>query len=88
MASVKGKAARSCLNCAFASWSRTKTGRLHPAGDGRCTWKMPEITLPKSMYWLFNEPNPCGGYIERSSPHTDCPAWRSMEGDRKQETAG
>jgi len=28
-----------CLDCKFADWNRTANGRLHPSGDGRCSWK-------------------------------------------------
>ena len=43
---------KSCLHCKYAGWRRTDSGKLHPSGDGRCTydWKMPP--LPQSMYWL------------------------------------
>ena len=30
---------RICLDCKFANWNRTSNGRLHPSGEGRCSWK-------------------------------------------------
>lgn len=58
-----------CLKCRFAEWKKTAAGRLHPSGAGRCHWKMPEIALPKSRYYIGHErviPPPTGGYIERN----------------------
>lgn len=28
-----------CEQCKYAEWKRTKNGRLHPSGQGRCAWK-------------------------------------------------
>lgn len=25
---------KNCINCKYAEWSRTESGRLHPSGDG------------------------------------------------------
>ncbi len=55
-----------CNGCKHAKWDRTKSGRLHPSGVGRCVYpfKMPQ--LPAAMYWLtIREVKPCGGYINR-----------------------
>jgi hypothetical protein len=63
---------KSCLNCKFAEWSRTASGRLHPSGAGKCTyqWKMPE--LPRSMHWLGSQPpRPLGGFIQRKCEWMD-----------------
>jgi hypothetical protein len=69
----------SCLNCANADWYRTKTGKLHPNGQGKCTWKMPVIEIPKAFYYMYEKrtvPSPTfGGAIDRKDPHTDCPCW-------------
>lgn len=27
-----------CLNCKYATWERTSKGRLHPGGEGTCSW--------------------------------------------------
>jgi hypothetical protein len=63
---------KSCTNCKHATWQKTKTGRLHPSGDGVCDypWKLPP--LPASMYWIrFNDPTPSGGHINRRHEHKD-----------------
>lgn len=63
-----------CLTCRFANWRKTSGGKLHPSGDGRCTWKMPEIKLPASMYFISHSPNPSGGFIYRKERIvTECP---------------
>lgn len=58
-----------CLTCKYADWQKTASGRLHPSGDGRCTWKMPEIKIPASMYFghyaMSRTPSIAGGYISR-----------------------
>lgn len=66
-----------CIDCKYALWAKTTNGRLHPSGDGKCTWKMPTIILPISFYYPVgrNEiPQPLGGYIDRKKLR-DCPAW-------------
>jgi len=54
-----------CLKCKHAEWRKTKNGRLHPSGDGRCTYpyKIPE--LPAAKYWFSTIPSPHGGHINR-----------------------
>ena len=56
---------RTCDGCKYADWKRTDARRLHPSGDGKCTyeWKVPP--LPQSMYWLSSHPVPYGGQISR-----------------------
>ncbi len=53
-----------CIDCRHASWDRTKSGRLHPKGWGKCTfpWKMPP--LPAAFYFT-STPHLGGGYINR-----------------------
>ena len=55
---------KNCTDCRYAKWERTKAGRLHPSGDGRCMYKYKVPPLPGSMYWRRN-PSPYGGYINR-----------------------
>ena len=47
---------RTCNGCKYADWKRTNAGRLHPSGDGKCTyeWKTPQ--LAQSMYFASFEP--------------------------------
>lgn len=59
---------KNCDDCKYAEWKRCSNGRLHPSGDGKCTypWKQPK--LPASMYWIgFSELKPSGGFISRKS---------------------
>lgn len=76
---------RNCLNCKYALWDKTSSGRLHPSGDGRCAWKLPEIHIPKAyFYHAYREeqwivPKPSGGTIERKKPEKDCPCWEKKE---------
>lgn len=37
---------KSCNGCQHAQWDRTTTGRLHPSGDGACTYKVKPIVVP------------------------------------------
>lgn len=74
--------AEDCTTCAYANWRRTEAGRLHPSGDGRCSWTFPEIALPKAFYWTgfgMTAPRPSGGHINRKQPHPDCPQFASEE---------
>lgn len=57
---------KSCIGCVHADWAKTANGRLHPSGDGRCTYSYQLPPLPVSMYWIFfYEKTPSGGYINR-----------------------
>jgi hypothetical protein len=42
---------RNCKKCIHAEWRRTKVGKLHPSGDGTCTYtyKMPELPACSSL---------------------------------------
>lgn len=64
---------KTCDGCKHAEWKYTTTGRLHPGGDGRCTWKYKAPALPQSMFWTGrpNPPEPSGGYINRRHPLPD-----------------
>lgn len=56
-----------CNNCYFASWERTKNGRLHPNKQGRCKYLKLHplnLTLPDAFYFIGSL-NVCGGHIER-----------------------
>jgi hypothetical protein len=68
-----------CLSCRFALWCRTGTGRLHPSGDGRCTWKgWRDWKIPGSMYYISSH-TPSGGNINRREPITACPCWEAIQ---------
>lgn len=57
---------KNCTDCKYARWNKTVAGKLHPSGDGHCTYDYKIPLLPASMYWLSNTPpTPNGGYINR-----------------------
>ena len=61
---------KNCEGCKWAEWSKTKAGKLHPSGVGKCTFPYSLPELPASMYWLGDsEPVPYGGRINRRKPH-------------------
>ena len=69
----------SCLNCAYVSWERTKSGALHPNSNGRCEYIVLIESLPKAFYWIAGPPHPAGGCVDRRKPHENCPQWRAAE---------
>ena len=72
---------KTCDDCKYANWKRTKNGRLHPNKSGRCTypWECPK--LPAAFDWLADgAPTPWGGHIERGEEHKKhCPYWTRRE---------
>lgn len=66
---------KSCVHCAHAVWEKTKSGKLHPSGDGRCSYPYSVPALPQSMYWIGRTaPAPSGGHINRREELKDhCP---------------
>ena len=65
---------KTCVGCKYADWKKTAAGRMHPSGEGRCTyeWKMPP--LPGSMDWIFGQPAPVSLSISRRRALPDhCP---------------
>ncbi|MGD9157191.1 MAG: hypothetical protein PVG39_02170 [Desulfobacteraceae bacterium] len=69
---------KNCIGCKYAKWDRTKTGRLSPTGEGRCTFAIKMPVLPTSMFWSFRvEPNPSGGFINRRKEFENhCPCYQ------------
>ena len=55
---------KNCMGCKYAEWDKTKIGKLHPSGNGKCKYPYQIPDLPNSMYWI-GTPNPLGGFIER-----------------------
>jgi hypothetical protein len=77
---------KNCTKCKHAEWDRTKNGRLHPNGQGKCKYpyKLPE--LPASMFWGMGEMEPFGGWINRREQLlTHCPYYE--EGVRRRVSA-
>jgi len=69
---------KTCMGCGYAEWKKTKTGRLHPSGEGKCTYKYNAPALPNSMHFMGNRqpPEPMGGWIDRKHVYeTHCPYW-------------
>lgn len=67
---------KNCTECVHAKWQRTKSGSLHPSGNGKCGKKIELPQLPQAFYWV-SEPCPCGGYINRREELKDhCPYWQ------------
>lgn len=69
---------KQCIGCIYANWDKTKYGRLHPSGDGRCTDEVKMPTLPASMHWGWRwdekPPRPGVGWINRKdSDRHPCP---------------
>ena len=57
---------KNCTGCKHALWDTTAAGRLHPSGNGKCTYKWVMPPLPPAFYWLYRElPKPLGGHINR-----------------------
>ena len=65
---------KNCTNCRHAEWDRTKKGRLHPNGKGRCKYPYKLPKLPASMFWAWDKVTPLGGEINRREQlKTHCP---------------
>lgn len=73
---------KSCIGCKYAEWEKTKAGKLHPSGDGKCRfpWEMPK--LPAAMYWIRAVcPRPSGGVINRKETFADNCAYFQRDED-------
>ncbi len=66
-----------CLDCKFADWKRTASGRLHPKGEGMCrhVWQPPPISAAYCFgFGIRDIPRPRWGQITRKTPYrTDGP---------------
>jgi len=69
-----------CITCVYASWEKTKNGRLSPTGSGRCLWDRPCV-IPASMYFFGKaELKPMGGYINRHEKLKEsCLCWEKKD---------
>jgi len=73
---------KSCNGCKFANWYKTASGRMHPSGDGRCTYEVKIPPLPASKYWSWNRKGPDinGGHINRREELLDhCVCYANQE---------
>jgi len=75
---------KNCTHCKYVVWKRTPAGKLHPSGEGKCTfpWKLPP--LPASMYWVTRDgPTPNGGYVNRREELKDhCTYYKDARNER------
>ena len=71
---------KTCKGCKYAEWDLNKAGKLHPSGNGKCTYKVKIPVLPLSMYWGLNtKPYINGGSINRKEPHQEhCPCYQHL----------
>jgi hypothetical protein len=61
-----------CLDCKFADWKRTASGRFHPSGEGMCrhVWEPPPISAAHCFdFGSRNIPRPRWGQIDRKKPY-------------------
>jgi hypothetical protein len=73
---------KTCLGCKFAEWDWTKTGRLHPSGDGECIIRVKTPQLPNAFYTFGTNNNLTllGGHINRRHEYkTHCPYYQGPE---------
>lgn len=54
-----------CNDCKYAKWEKTKSGKLHPSGDGRCEYPWQLSKLPLSKIFVAS-PIISGGNINRN----------------------
>jgi len=58
-----------CVGCIYAEWERTKSGRLHPSGDGLCRYfkeHQLDYRIPAAFFWpCLPTLVPHGGRINR-----------------------
>jgi hypothetical protein len=74
-----------CLTCKHAVWRKTKAGRLHPDGDGKCMYIVPIPALPAAMWWGYwgrVDPSISGGAISRrpfnQGLYSECLTWAPL----------
>lgn len=61
---------KTCKGCTHADWDKTVAGKLHPSGEGRCTYEYKRRVLPQAYYWLC-ETAFSGGEINRHTEFDD-----------------
>lgn len=64
-----------CVDCEFASWKKTAAGRLHPNGEGICTYVVEFPMLPRAQCYTL-KPSVSYRYINRKdTPVKPCPVF-------------
>ena len=61
---------KQCKDCKYAEWAKTKAGKLHPTGAGRCTYDVTLPAIPQAFYFV-TKPLIGGGYIFRNEELKD-----------------
>ena len=74
---------KNCNGCKYASWDKTKNGRLHPSGYGKCLFGFKIPPLPASWFYI-TKPNLGGsGIINRKTEFNDhCPYYNYDRGSQ------
>ena len=62
---------KNCMGCKYAEWDKTKSGRLHPNGEGKCLFEFKIPTLPACKYFVGCGPTVCGGFNSRAHAGRD-----------------
>ena len=63
---------RTCIGCRYAEWDKTKSGKFHPSGNGKCAFPYKIPPLPIAFYYISaGAPIPSGGYINRKEQHKE-----------------
>lgn len=76
---------KDCTDCTHAAWKKTDAGRLHPSGDGRCTYEVTLPVIPASKWWSGgwtggSPPRLTAGEINRRQElRKDCPCYQKKE---------
>jgi hypothetical protein len=69
-----------CIGCKYAQWKTTKTGRLHPSGEGQCTFPVRIPVLPLAFHWLGGSLTLLGGFILRKRGwYENCPTFAPLD---------
>lgn len=75
---------KTCNGCKWAEWQKTASGKLHPSGEGRCTFVIKMPVLPMAFYYAGETnkrevPRPYGGEINRRRELRDhCPCFQKL----------
>ena len=74
-----------CMNCKYAEWERTKSGRLHPDKSGKCSCVVTLPPVPNStatFHYRHDDDTPLvvrGGWIWRNEKTgQDCPCFEPL----------
>ena len=66
----------SCLNCQWATWGTTKSGRRDRHQCGFCIYKIPPLVVPKAFGEIYIPKQSNGIWL--NDPHTNCPCFLAI----------